>query len=253
MRNLRLVLSYDGTDFHGWQIQPNAVTIQGEITKAVQNILGEKVVIYGSGRTDSGAHALAQVANFNINSNIPIRNLHKALNRHLPSSIRVHKIDEVPLDFHSRYKAISKTYQYSVWNKEICPPFLCRYVYHYTFPLNIELISQAASLFKGEFDFISFSASKKTKNNNDLEVQNTIRKIHRSRFYYKNDSSPLVYEVQGTGFLHHMVRNMVGTLLEVGRLKLKPNDVTRILSLKKRSEAGPTVAAKGLALASVEY
>lgn len=253
MRNLRLVLSYDGTDFHGWQIQPNAVTVQGCLIQALEGILGETVQLHGSGRTDAGAHALAQVANFKSASKIPIEILPKALNRRLPPSIRVRKAAEAPLDFHARYRVLSKTYQYRVWMGEICPPFLWRYVHHYTFPLDLEAVSRAAALFEGEHDFASFAASDGRKERGRSEEGTTTRRIFRSEFRRRGSSPMLVYEVRGTGFLRHMVRNMVGTLLEVGRGKLQLDDIPRILAARERPQAGPTVPAKGLVLVHVDY
>ena len=253
MRNLRLVLSYDGTDFHGWQVQPNAVTVQGCLREALEGILGGDVQLHGSGRTDAGAHALAQVANFKTASEMPPDNLLKALNGRLPPSIRVRRADEAPLDFHARYRVLSKVYQYRVWTREICPPFLWRYVHHYTFPLDLEAVSRAATFFEGEHDFASFAASQGRKERSRPEKRSGTRRILRSEFRRRGASAMLIFEVQGTGFLHHMVRNMVGTLLEVGRGKLQPDDIPRILQAREHPQAGPTVPAKGLVLVRVDY
>ena len=253
MRNFRLVLSYDGTDFHGWQIQPNAVTVQGCLMEALEGILEETVQLHGSGRTDAGTHALAQVANFKSASKIPIESLPKALNRRLPPSLRVRRAEEAHPDFHARYRVLSKTYQYRVWSGEICPPFLWRYVHHYTFPLDLDAVSRAAALFEGEHDFASFAVSEGREKGRSSEERSTTRRIFRSEFRRRGASPMLVYEVRGNGFLRHMVRNMVGTLLEVGRGKLPPDDILRILAARERPQAGPTVPAKGLVLVHVDY
>ncbi len=158
MRNLKIVLAYDGSDFSGWQVQPDAATIQGTLASAIGRVTDEKVLPQGSGRTDAGVHALAQVATFATESSIPAQNLVKALNDVLPSSIRVLEAAEAPLDFHARKSAKAKTYRYRIYREPVCPPFLARYVWHYPFPLNEDAMRQAAQFVVGEHDFTSFAA-----------------------------------------------------------------------------------------------
>ena len=257
MRNFRLVVAYDGTDFHGWQRQPDASTVQGLLTQALEDILGEKVQLYGSGRTDAGAHALAQVANFKTGSKLPCENLGKALNDRLPPSVRVRKSAEVPADFHARYHVRQKTYQYRIWRDKFCPPFLWRYVYHHSHPLDLETMRRAAKFLEGEFDFTSFAGSEGRNQQSgapaNRQERSRIRRIFVSRFVIRPASSMLIYQVTGSGFLHHMVRNIVGTLLEVGRGRMRAEDIPRILAARDRPRAGPTVPAKGLVLVRVDY
>ncbi len=257
MRNLRLILAYDGTDFHGWQIQPRAVTVQGLLTQTLESLLSETVQVFGSGRTDAGVHAEGQVANFKTASTLLLPNLMQVLNDRLPPSVRVRKITEAPLDFHARYQARSKTYRYRIWTGKTCPPFLWRYVHHHRTPLDVAAMERAAEWFEGEADFASFAVSNgrrdKGKEGREPGNRSTVRRIFRSQVGKRAGKPLLVYEVQGSGFLHHMVRNMVGTLLEVGRGKLRPEDIPRILLARRRPLAGPTVPAKGLTLVQVEY
>ncbi|HEV2732187.1 MAG TPA: tRNA pseudouridine(38-40) synthase TruA, partial [Terriglobales bacterium] len=213
LRNIKLVVAYDGSEFSGWQVQPDAVTIQGTLASAIGRITGEKVLPQGSGRTDAGVHALAQVASFTTGSPIPTENLLKALNDILPPAIRVFEAAEMPPDFHARHSAHSKTYRYRIYRGAICPPFLDRYVWHYPYPLDEDAIAQAASYFVGEHDFTSFAAVDPERGFGD-ETSN-VRSISKSEC--AKVGQELLYEVRGNGFLHHMVRNMVGTLILVGK------------------------------------
>jgi tRNA pseudouridine38-40 synthase len=264
MRNLKLVLTYDGTDFCGWQVQPDAPSIQGTLASAIGRITGEKVLPQGSGRTDAGVHALGQVATFTIESVIPAANLVIALNDILPASIRVLEATEVPDDFHARKSAKAKTYRYRIYRQAICPPFLARYVWHYPYPLDFVAMQQAAPWIEGEHDFSSFAAVDPEKASKQEEYDSTFRtpgsEIRRnsnvrtiSSSQWRQDDSELVYEVRGNGFLHHMVRNLVGTFLLSGKGTVKPQGVIRILEAKDRSMAGPTAPACGLYLVNVEY
>jgi len=259
MRNLKLTLAYDGTDFFGWQVQPDSATIQGTLASAIGRITGEKVLPQGSGRTDAGVHALAQVATFQTESVIPARNLLIALNDILPTSIRVTGASDVSSDFHARKSARAKTYRYQIYREAICPPFLARYVWHYPYPLDEEAIQMAAPLVEGEHDFTSFAAvdpekryeavyNDTTSNSNS---RSNVRRIFSS--VWLRDGAEFTYEVRGSGFLHHMVRNMVGTFLLVGKGTLKAQDVIKILEAKDRSAAGATAPASGLFLVDVEY
>ena len=246
MRNICLHLAYDGTNFHGWQIQPNLETIQGHVTRVIEEITEERVQVHGSGRTDAGVHALAQVCNFKVTSSIPFANLKKAMNSLLPHDIRVSRILEVPEDFHARFDAKVKTYRYRILNSQFCSPFQYRYVNHCPANLDFEAMSRAAPMVVGEFDFSSFCDS-------DTEVSSKARRIATSFFVFDTLHDLLEYNVCANGFLHHMVRNLVGTFLEVGKGKLSPEDVQSILAAHNRSTAGPTAPAKGLFLVSVEY
>jgi tRNA pseudouridine38-40 synthase len=249
-RNLKLTLAYDGYDFAGWQVQPGLATIQGALVSAIEHLTGEKTLPQGSGRTDAGVHALAQVATVQINSPIPIENLRKALNDLLPATIRVLAAEEMQPEFHARKSARAKTYRYRIYREEICPPFLARYVYHHPYPLNEAAMVQAAPVVIGEHDFTSFAAVDPERNKSDAEPNN-VRTIFSSE--WKREEEELVYSVRGNGFLHHMVRNLVGTFLMIGKGSLTPADLHRILDLRDRSAAAATAPASGLFLVSVEY
>jgi len=248
MRNLKLTVAYDGTDFAGWQIQPEAATVQGTLSSAIGRITGEKVLTQGSGRTDAGVHALAQVATFQTDSVIPVANFVVALNDILPASIRVLAAEEVGTDFHPRKSAKAKTYRYRIYRDAICPPLLARYVWHYPYPLDENAMRDAAPLVEGEHDFTSFAAVDPERGREGIS---NVRRIFASQ--WRRESCELIYEVRGNGFLHHMVRNLVGTFLLVGKGTLKPVDVIRILDTKDRSAAGATAPASGLYLVNVEY
>ena len=249
-RNLKLTIAYDGHDFAGWQVQPDRATIQGTLVSVFEHLTGEKVLPQGSGRTDAGVHALAQTASVVIHSPIPAANLLRALNDLLPPSIRVRAVEEVPPDFHARKSAVAKTYQYRIFRGEICPPFLARYVYHHPYPLDEDHMMAAAHIVEGEHDFTSFAAVDAERGRPGEEVNN-VRTIYRSTWQRQGDE--LQYIVRGNGFLHHMVRNLVGTFLMVGKGSLKMEDVRRILDLRDRSAAAATAPASGLFLVNVEY
>jgi len=259
LRNLRLIISYDGTDFHGWQRQPDAPTVQESLELAIERILGEKVQVYGSGRTDAGVHALNQVANFKTACKIPCKNLLKALNNTLQNTVRIKDVSEVPNRFHARKDARSKTYRYRILQAAVGSPFINRFVWHYPFPLDIGRMAQSAKLFEGKHDFTSFAAADASVAQallpllRDKAETTLVRTIFTSRILRRPRTCVLVYEVTGSGFLHHMVRNIVGTLVEVGRGKLDPVDITRILEARDRTLAGPTAPAQGLCLVKVDY
>jgi tRNA pseudouridine38-40 synthase len=269
MRNLKLILSYDGTEFAGWQVQPGLLTVQSTLASAIGRITGEKVLPQGSGRTDAGVHALAQVATFVTESSVPAANFVKALNDILPASVRVLEAEEAAADFHARKSARGKTYRYRIYRAAICPPFLARYVWHYPYPLNEQAMAQAAGLVEGEHDFTSFAAVDPERNtgaagerepsadippalayNENARVSN-VRRVFSSNWERQGDES--VYTVKGSGFLHHMVRNLVGTFILVGKGILRADDVTQILEARNRSAAGATAPASGLYLVNVEY
>ncbi len=250
MRNFKVTLAYDGTEYSGWQVQPDAATIQGTLASAIGRITGEKVLPQGSGRTDAGVHALAQVASFSIESSIPAENLAKALNDILPSSIRILEVTEVPPEFHARKSARAKTYQYRMHRAPICPPFLARYTWHYPFPLDENAVGRGAEHVLGEHDFTSFAAVDPERRN-DEDIRSNIRVISKSE--WRRDHDEFVYTVRGNGFLHHMVRNLVGTLMLVGKGTINPDEIAAILRACNRSRAGATAPASGLYLVSVEY
>ena len=249
MRNLKITLAYDGTDFCGWQIQPDVASVQGTLASAIGRVTGEKVLPQGSGRTDAGVHALAQVATFALESAIPAPNLMIALNDVLPEAIRVLQCVEVPLEFHARKSASAKTYRYRMYRGDVCPPFLARYVWHYSYPLDFTAMERAATLIEGEHDFTSFAAVDPERGK-DAEVSN-LRRVFSSSWV--SNGEKFIYEIRGNGFLHHMVRNGVGTFLLVGKGTLKPEDISQIMHARHRSTAGATAPANGLYLVSVEY
>jgi tRNA pseudouridine38-40 synthase len=256
-RTLKLTLAYDGSAFHGWQVQPGKPTIQGTLAEAIESLTGECLLPQGSGRTDAGVHALAQVATFQTASNVPTANFRTVLNHRLPPSIRVLSVDEMPEDFHARHSARAKRYHYRIWRGDVVPPFLARYVTHHPYPLDESAMQQAAALVTGEHDFTSFAAADPDRALRMAEAsgENTpptnIRTIHESRFERHQDE--LLYIVRGSGFLHHMVRNLVGTFLLVGKGTIAPLDIPAIISARDRRAAGPTAPAEGLYLVEVEY
>jgi|ERR1700690_192913 len=255
LRNLKLILAYDGTDFAGWQVQPGRATIQGTLASAIGRLTGENVLPQGSGRTDAGVHALAQVATFQSASTIPTENWVPALNHILPPSIRVLEVTKAAPDFNPRKSAQAKTYRYRIHRADICPPFVVRYVWHYPYPLDEEAMIAAANAILGEHDFTSFAAvdpervQRMTANSDDAPTN--VRKIFSSTWH--RDSDELIYTVRGNGFLHHMVRNLVGTFILIGKGTITRQDLDQILAARNRSAAGPTAPASGLFLVSVEY
>jgi tRNA pseudouridine38-40 synthase len=270
----KLIVSYDGTDFQGWQVQPGQTTVQGELQLALGRITGENPLPQGSGRTDAGVHALAQVASFDLLAPIPAINLRRALNRILPRSIRILDAATVARDFHARHSAVAKTYEYRIFRGETCAPFLARFVHHCVWPLDREALDHSARIFVGEHDFLSFATSDPDQSARDGALaeetdakdlppaeapvtpsRSTVRTIYTSEWvqHQIEEGELLVYRVRGNGFLHHMVRNLVGTMLEAGRGQIKPSDIHNVLAARSRSAAGPTAPARGLFLHSVEY
>jgi tRNA pseudouridine38-40 synthase len=271
-QNWRLTLSYDGTDYRGWQVQPGVPTIQGELQAALGRVTGESPLPQGSGRTDAGVHALAQVASFALKGRIPAENLQRALNRTLPDAIRVLEARVAHSEFHARHSAVAKTYEYRVFLERpeeplgesapaICLPFLARYVYACPWPLNFEALQESARLLEGEHDFTSFAAAdpdlatRARDDDPDHEAPTAIRTIFSSAWEHRmiDEGDVLIYRVRGNGFLHHMVRNLVGTMIDVGRGYRRQEEIPGILAAHSRSAAGPTAPACGLFLHSVEY
>ena len=311
--NWKLILAYDGTDYCGWQVQPGQPTIQGELQAALRRVTGEAPLPQGSGRTDAGVHALAQVASFDLHAAIPPENLRRALNRTLPPAIRVTEAAIVPLGFHARHSTIAKTYEYRVFLEKprrggdlpgrdtLCPPFLARYVFAYPWPMDFVALQQAARAFIGTHDFLSFAATDPDARTRSLDeasqstpkpqtgpgapvhsyikfphparpaapvaptspadresepaAPTAIRTVFSSAWQQRqiDDGALLLYRVRGNGFLHHMVRNLVGTMLDVGRGYRSVNEVPAMMAARARSAAGPTAPARGLFLHSVEY
>jgi tRNA pseudouridine38-40 synthase len=272
VRNLKVILAYDGSDFAGWQVQPGRATVQGTLASAIGRLSGENVLPQGSGRTDAGVHALAQVATFATESSIPVENWALALNHLLPPAIRVLEVSDAAPEFHARKSARAKTYRYQMYRGTVCPPFLARYVWHYPYPLNEEAMSEAAEAIVGVHDFTSFAAvdpervermsedtgghsrneSSGSPGTEQLHTKPTnIREIFSSA--WERAGEEFVYTVRGNGFLHHMVRNLVGTFVLLGKGSLSREDLKRILEARDRSAAGPTAPASGLFLVSVDY
>lgn len=247
MRNIRIVVSYDGAGYHGWQVQPGLPTVQGELQRVVSEIEGAPVQVHGSGRTDAGVHALAQVAACELANPIPCDNLRRAINRLLPRDIRVLEAAEAAPDFHPRFQAVAKTYEYRILRAEICPPFERHYVYHHPYPLNEACMIEMAPRYEGQHDFTAFAASDET----DELGRSKVRRIFSSRLERKDGR--LIYRVRGSGFLKHMVRHMTGVLLEAGKGNLGPADLEARLQPGCTLPAGPAVPARGLFLVSVEY
>jgi tRNA pseudouridine38-40 synthase len=245
-RNLRLEIEYDGTNYCGWQVQNSHQhkSIQGAIEKTLQKILQEKIRLVASGRTDAGVHAFDQVANFKTRSDIPLKKLQTALNGLLPDDIAVIKIEEANPDFHSRFCAKSKVYRYTILNRPYPSPLLRKKVFFYRWPLDIKIMQKEARVLIGRHNFKCFQAADKKKR----DAVRTIKRLKITR------AKNLIYiEVEADGFLKNMVRNIAGTLMEIGRGKLPEGSLKKILLSKNRNLAGPTAPAKGLALVKVNY
>src|SRR6266436_6022192 len=251
MRYFKLTIAYDGTDFHGWQMQLNKPTIQGEIVNVLRRITQENVQLHGAGRTDAGVHALGQVASFRTQSALSAGEFQRALNALLPPTIRIAAAEEVGPDFNARWSARGKTYRYRLYRGKVVPPMLWRYVLHYPFPLDEDAMGDAASRFAGTHDFASFAAS--TGSEEDDKERSTEREIFSTELARSPEGEELVFTVRGRSFLRYMVRKMVGTLLDVGRGKLTPADIDRLYELRDRSKSGPTVPPQGLVMVEVQH
>jgi tRNA pseudouridine38-40 synthase len=275
VRNLRITLAYDGTEFAGWQVQPGRTTVQGTLASAIGRLSGENVLPQASGRTDAGVHALGQVVSFATTSPIPEENWMRALNDILPASIRVLDVIAAASAFHARKSARAKTYRYRILRSDVCSPFLARYVWHYPYPLNEKAMTAAAGLVVGQHDFTSFAAvdperierrlaadkqsadNSTTTSSTDLITDSITDAITNVRTIFSSawlrEDEEFVYTVRGSGFLHHMVRNLVGTFLLVGKGTLCQDEIRRIIDARIRASAGPTAPASGLFLVDVEY
>jgi len=268
MQQWKLILAYDGTPYHGWQVQPGLSTIQGLLADAIHRTTGERVLPQGSGRTDTGVHALGQVASFALVAPIPPTNLRRALNRCLPPSIRILNAEAVQPEFHARHSALRKTYEYRIFplrpvpghfqplaamDSNICPPTLAPYVWPCPWPLSLDALNHAARHVLGTHDFTTFAAA-----DPDLATRadsgpahSPIRSISHSQ--WSTADGLFLYRVTADGFLHHMVRNLVGTFVQAGAHRLPPGSIPTLLAARSRAAAGPTAPASGLFLVSVEY
>jgi len=251
MRYLKLTIAYDGTDFHGWQMQRGKPTVQGELVSVLGRLTQESIALHGSGRTDAGVHALGQVASFRTQSSLSANEFQRALNALLPPAIRIVASEETGPDFHARWSARAKTYRYRLYRGKVVPPTVWRYVLHYPFPLDEDRMREAAARFVGSHDFAAFAAS--TGSEDDDKERSTVREIYSTELLRSPDDEELVFTVRGRSFLRYMVRKMVGTLLDVGRSRLGPEDIDKLYALKDRSKSGPTVPPQGLCMVSVEH
>jgi tRNA pseudouridine38-40 synthase len=245
MTTFRITLAYDGTDYVGWQRQANGVSIQALLEDALRALDGCDVTVTGAGRTDAGVHALAQVASFAIARELRPDALIRAINAHLPHAVRVLSAEEAPAGFHPRFGARQKTYRYRMWNGDVLSPFERAYAWHVPGPLDVEAMGAAARLVEGRHDFAAFQAA-------GSSVPTTEREIFQSAIS-KLPSAMLVYEVAGSGFLRHMVRIIVGSLVEIGRGRQPVDWISAAIASRDRAAAGPTAPPQGLFLVGVEY
>ena len=239
------IISYSGKNYHGWQIQKNALTIQEVFQNALWKILPEKPEIKGCSRTDTGVHANMYAVNFKVNSDISCKNLVLALNSRLPRDIALNFCNEVPMSFHARYSCVKKEYIYKIWNQKTRNPFLDGYIYHHYYPLNLEILRDTAKEFLGTHDFTAFCTLDKR------EKKNMIRTVYNFDIFENNDIIEI--KVCADGFLYNMVRIMVGTLLKAAQGKIFKEDIKDIIASKCRHRAGPTAPAHGLYLNKVYY
>ena len=244
MKRVKLTIAYDGTNYCGWQVQPNGITIEEVINKTLQKLTGEPILVIGASRTDSGVHAMGNVAVFDTETTIPADRIAMALNQRLPEDIVIVKSEEVPLDFHPRYCDCSKTYEYHIINTRIPVPTKRLTNYFVSYNLNLDHMRQAASYLVGEHDFVSFC-------NVRTDVENTVRTI--TALDIIENGNEITVRITGNGFLYNMVRIIVGTLIRVGRGFYTPEKVKEILEAKDRKAAGVTAPAHGLMLMEINY
>lgn len=244
MKRVKIVVAYDGTNYCGWQVQPNGITIEGVLNRSLSNLLGEKIEVMGASRTDSGVHSLGNVAVFDTNTRMPADKIAFALNQRLPEDIVVQGSCEVPSDWHPRYQESTKTYEYRILNRTFRMPTRRLDTYFYHYPLDVEQMSEAASYLVGTHDFASFCAA-------NAQVKSTVRTIYSCTAQKENDI--ITIRVTGNGFLYNMVRIIAGTLIEVGAGKRRPEEIKDILAAENRDAAGPTAPAQGLTMMGIEY
>ena len=248
MPHWKLTVAYDGTPYNGWQIQPGLPTIQGTLARALHHVTGETVLPQGSGRTDTGVHALGQVASVSLASPIPASNLQRALNHILPTSIRIVSIEEVPANFHARHSARRKTYEYRIAPQPICPPTLAPFVWPCPWELTLNALNRAAAYVVGTHDFTALAASPASPEDAPASYVRTI--THSS---WHEEGGLILYRVASNGFLHHMVRNLVGTFVQCGAGRRDPDTIPALITSRDRSQCGPTAPASGLFLVSADY
>lgn len=255
MKRVMLTVAYDGTGYHGWQIQPDGETIEGILNRCLSELLGETIEVIGASRTDSGVHAMGNVAVFDTLSRIPADKISYALNRSLPEDIRIQKSEEVPLQFHPRHQDSRKTYEYRIYCAPFSMPTKRLYSHHTYVPMDIDLMSQASACLVGEHDFKSFCSA-------EAQVETTVRRIDAIEVWEERQAETgvntavgrdIVIRVSGRGFLYNMVRIIAGTLMEIGRGHIQPQEMERILEARDRQAAGPTAPACGLTLVGIEY
>ena len=242
MHNYGITISYDGTDYHGWQRQPDKRSIQGLMEEALSKISSKKINVIGAGRTDAGVHAQGQVAHFKTDLKLEDKELFRAINSLLPKDIRIISLKKVDLNFHARKMTVSKIYQYRIFNSSSITPFHIRYTYLYSAPLDVEKMKMAATLFAREADFNAFSSNR---------LLYPVRKVTRSEI--KKTGKEIIFTIEANGFLRYMVRTIVGTLLEIGKGKVPLDKIEESFLGKKRTLASPTAAAQGLCLMKVNY
>lgn len=244
MRRIKIVIAYDGTNYHGWQIQPNNITIESVLNEALTGLLGEPIEVIGASRTDSGVHALCNVAVFDTNHRMPADRICFAMNQRLPRDIRIQESYEVPLDYHPRHQNSTKTYEYKILNRSIEMPLERLYTTYCYFDLDVDKMRQAASYMVGEHDFKSFSSVR-------TQVTDFVRTIYTLDITKEGDV--ITIRVSGNGFLYNMVRIIAGTLMKVGMGFYPPEHVIEIIDAKDRTVAGPKAEARGLTLVKLEY
>jgi tRNA pseudouridine38-40 synthase len=243
MRNIKLTIEYEGTRYRGWQAQAGGQTIQQILTQAIEAVVRKPIKLYGSGRTDAGVHAIGQVAHFNTDTTIPADKLVHAINAHLPADIGVNSAEDVPEDFHARYSAKQKTYRYTILQQAVRPVLERRFAHWVSYPLDVERMREAAAWLVGKHDFAAFESKS--------DKQASVRTV--ARLEIAQVGPRIEIEITADGFLYNMVRGIVGTLIEVGRGKMPPEQVKGLLETRERGLAGPTAPACGLCLVRVEY
>ncbi|MDE5605081.1 MAG: tRNA pseudouridine(38-40) synthase TruA [Eubacterium sp.] len=244
MRNLLVEISYDGSNYHGWQVQKNALTVQEVFQNAVEKVFCERIDIKGCSRTDSGVHANSYFVNFKTDKTIPADKVVMALNTYLPKDVAVLSCKEVFEDFHARYSVQSKEYVYKLYNGKIRNPFYNNYAFHYRYPINVDYLNEQAKAFIGTYDFSGFCSS-------NSDVEDTVRTV--KNFEVSRDGDMVYFTVEADGFLYNMVRIMVGTLIFINEGKIKANELKEIIESKNRKRAGKTAPPQGLYLNRVNY
>ena len=244
MKRVKIVVAYDGTNYCGWQVQPNGLSVQEVLEKHLSDLLGEEIRITGASRTDAGVHALGNVAAFNTSARMAADRISFAMNTRLPADIRIQESAEVPMEFHPRFANTVKTYEYRIFNRKFPDPTKRLYSFFYHYPLDVEKMQRAAAYLVGEHDFKSFCTAKP-------EVTNPVRTVYSLDL--KREDDMITLRIRGNGFLYNMVRIITGTLIRVGGGFLEPEDIPKILEAKDRGAAGETARPEGLTLVKIEY